>query len=123
MIYNYSDEEIINLHKKEANRHNILFDNFKLDNYLNLLRIKRNAFYYENEYRFFMVPQNQTKVADQYLGVPIAWDKVVDEIKIETINDEQSKNTFKDFLSANGITIQLSEFDLNKMDDTVVIEK
>lgn len=123
MIYNYSDDEIVNLHKKDTNRHDILFNNFKLDNYLNLLRIKRKAFDYENEYRFFIIPQNQATVTDQYLYVPVAWDKVVEEIKIEENNNEQTKDSFKNFLKTNAINIELQEFDLNKMDEKIVIEK
>lgn len=123
MIYDYSDSEIRKLHLKEYHRHDILFGKFQLDNYLNLLRIKRSAFYYENEYRFFVVPQNQMDVAENYMYIPIDWNNVIDEIKIEAKNSKETKITFKNFLFTNGINIQPYEFDLNKMDEKVVIEK
>ena len=123
MIYNYSDEEIATLHKKNANLHKILFYDFKLDNYLSLLRIKRNAFYYENEYRFFVVPQNQENVNGDYLYIPICWKDIVDEIKIESKNSKFIKDCFQNFLKSKGFDITLQEFDLYNMENNIVVEK
>lgn len=123
MIYFYSDEEINTIHQRGARRHDILFENFKLDNYLNLLRIKRQAFYYEGEYRFFVIPQEKNNVMEDYLYIPINWDKVIAEIKIESKVDDSIKKGLKSFLKTNNISANLQDFNLNKMEERIVIEK
>lgn len=116
MIYNYSDNEIMNIDNVDSKYYNLFFSNFKLDNYLSLLRIKRAAFYYENEYRFFVIPQNQDTVKEDHLDVPINWEGVIKEIKIESRNEDKIKRDFMVFLNNHGVTTPLQEFDLYKMD-------
>lgn len=65
--YKLSDYEIINLHKKKVGAkgketENEIYNSFigekssfKLENYLNLLLIKRDIFRYEHEFRYFLI--------------------------------------------------------------------
>ena len=59
--------------------HNTLFSNFDLESYLNLLLMKRDAFEYEHEIRYFIIP-NQEPVKNHCL-IPINWKNVVKEIR------------------------------------------
>ncbi len=123
MIYNYSDEEIINLHRKNAYHHNLLFKNFKLENYLCLLRIKRQAFYHENEYRFFVIPNYQKSINKDSILIPINWKNVIEDINIESRTSELVFEELCPILKAKNIIIQPKPFDLNKMKGNITIEK
>lgn len=81
MNYKLSEEQISSLHHKSSVIHDDFFHDFCISSYFNLLSIKRNAFYYENELRYFLVPQ-KTDV-NQKVDVSIEWSNVIEEIMID----------------------------------------
>lgn len=121
MKYDYSDNDISHLHEKNSKNFSSLFGDFELKNYLNLLRIKRKAFEYENEYRFFVVPQNQNSVTDEYIYVPIDWMDIVREISVESNAKEETKADVRKFIDSIGFKIQLNEFDLYRMEENIIV--
>lgn len=80
--YNHSDYHIDNLHQKGHPLYEQYFCEFSLKNYLNLLLIKRPAFKYEEEYRFFIIPNDQNDLKD-FIDVPINWKNVIKEIRVD----------------------------------------
>lgn len=81
MYYRYTDEIIDNLHKKESIYYSRFFKNFTLESYLTLLSLKRPAFAYEKEVRFFVIPNNQKNFKD-FEDIIIPWKELVNCISI-----------------------------------------
>lgn len=55
--YALTQKEIRNI-KNPSEYYDVLFDNFKEENYIAIMSLKRNAYKYENELRVFVVPKN-----------------------------------------------------------------
>ena len=86
------------LHNRNSIHYHKYFDSFSLECYLDLLLLKRNAFEHEKEMRIFIVPTNQknkektrrTRNGEFYKGktpqclyVPICWEHLVEEVRID----------------------------------------
>lgn len=84
MIYSLTDDEINNIHHYSSSNYKELFENFNLESYLTLLSIKRPAFSYENELRFFIIPQNQNDIKiKNELDINISWGDITTKISID----------------------------------------
>lgn len=88
-IIEYTPENIIlNLHKKRSKYYKTYFNSFNFDSFLRLLTLKRDAFSYEKEIRFFIIPstvnkRNISKKA-QYKDIKIKWDKIIQSARIDS---------------------------------------
>lgn len=89
MTVEYKDENFINnLHKKKHRCTSQYFSPFNLHNYLKLLCLKRDAYSYEKEVRYIIIPdleaksRNSSKKAE-YRDIPIAWEKVIMDVRID----------------------------------------
>ncbi len=73
--YNLKKAEIDNLYSTSSPHYQDFFQNFNEEQYIKIMSLKRNAFKYENEVRFFIIPRNPGKVNDNLhknvLNVPV----------------------------------------------------
>lgn len=109
--YAISDFQIDSLHQKSSPFYAQYFYDFKLDKYLKLLLIKRPAFKYEEEFRFFMIPDNQN-IENSHIDVPISWPTIIDEILIDEDCSDVEIEAFKAFCKKYGI----DEHKISKLD-------
>lgn len=84
----YADEEmIIHLHESRSKKHAQYFNTFDFYQFLNLLALKRDAYTYENEVRYFAIPQ---KPEERSLGkkachtdIKMDWSKVIKKVRVD----------------------------------------
>lgn len=78
---------IIDLHKKRKSYYKQYFGAFTLDAFLNLLSLKREAYTYEQELRFFIIPGNcasrNTYKKAQCKDVRINWKQVIIKVRVD----------------------------------------
>lgn len=77
---------LMHLHESGKTLHAQYFSGFSFDSFLDLLALKRNAYTYENEIRFFAVPQKPEtrnyKKAES-IDIPMQWDKVIKRLRVD----------------------------------------
>lgn len=84
----YMEEtKLIHIHEAASIRHIEYFGEFNFNLFLNLLALKRDAYTYENEVRYFAIPQTPEvrslgKKAT-YADLPMDWSKIVKRIRID----------------------------------------
>ncbi len=129
VCYDLKDKEIKELHRKSSKYHNDIVKDFGLHTYLSLLLIKRKAFDYENEFRFFIVDRTDYtgKGIDQnsakYLSIEITWSSVIDGILIDDNCTQNEEEQFKSLCRDYGINDRIiRRFRLYEMGDNVVME-
>lgn len=61
--YSLMKKDIDFLHLPSSSYYNEFFDNLDDKKYVRIMSLKRRAFNYENEYRIFIIPRNQDKIA------------------------------------------------------------
>ena len=81
MNYSLSDEEIKNLHTKTSPYYSELFENFDLSSYSTLLSIKRKAFSYEKELRYFLIPKGE-RWMDKEIFIELPLSHFITDVKI-----------------------------------------
>ena len=131
--YDYK-KNIDELHKKESRFFKPFFDNFTLDKYLSLLSLKRNAYDYEKEFRFFLVPNKNGNNSKMISIDNFPWIEAVSEIRYDSemsnkeISDlKDAYNTACDHAPSKGLSMKkdiskiIVPFDINKMEDTDII--
>lgn len=119
MDYSYTDKNIAKLHMHDEKFHSILFNSdFSLNNYLSLMLIKRQAFNYENEYRFFIIPNNG-KVKKHIYPI-INWANIISEIKVDKQCSDIELELFSDVCRKAGINVNISKFDLYTCPDSQI---
>lgn len=118
--YGIKAEHISILHKPKYLRdgkpcnvtgHDLLFNNFDLDSYLNLLLLKRSAFSYEQEVRYFAIPK--TEMSDSELYVDISWIDIIEEIRVSNSISVFEWDSLTNTLRNKGINIsKLIKYDI-----------
>lgn len=105
--YSYTDFIISTLQKRVNPYHDRFFSDFTLAKYLNVLLIKRQAFQYESETRFFII-KNDLSTHVELVDVPIDWSVVLKKILISSKCSKWEEKLFSDFVSARipGIKIE-----------------
>lgn len=83
----YDEKDIMGLHMPSSNYHKEFFEQFDFSSFINLLSIKRNAYSYENEIRFFIVEPDIKERGrsnnPSSLNVSINWEKIIKSIRID----------------------------------------
>lgn len=92
MDYRIEDVDLKELYKKGSKYHDIFFKDFSLLNYLSLMLLKRNAFSYEQETRFFVIPNN--KIVNEVLDIPISLKHIVNRIILGPNYTNKKMNEF-----------------------------
>lgn len=122
--YSLTDNQINRLHLPSSGYlyDSIFNNNFSFHNYLSLLLIKRQAFNYENEYRYFIVP-NDGKANDRIFPT-IPWSSMIVDVKVDKKCSNIEIEILSTYLKENGIEIEPTRFDLySNPDDKITIEK
>ena len=79
IYYGLKDDVINTLYKKSSDYYHVLFDDFNLKSFLNLMMIKRDAFSYEQEMRFLLNGDSLCNDED-FINVPIPWNLCLKKI-------------------------------------------
>ena len=85
----YKDEYfIMNIHETSNKNHAEYFGDFDLNLYLNLLALKRDAYTYENEVRYFAIEQSlesrsRGKMNPYHKDLKMRWDDVIKSIRVD----------------------------------------
>lgn len=82
MCYDLTDERIQSLPKKQSSLYGKYFKKFSLSSYLSLLSLKRQAFDYEEEIRYFLIPINQKSKVNGKMLIRIEWKELIEEVLI-----------------------------------------
>ena len=111
--YNLSDYEIDNLHLKKSPYYNEYFIKFDKTKFLNLLLIKRAAFKYEEEYRFFVIHESNN-VKNDFIDIEINWRDIIEEIKIDGKCSSVEIESFRLFCKNYNIDVDITPWDIHK---------
>lgn len=113
--YSLSDYDILHLHEKSNKYYQLFFSGkFELDNYLSLLLIKRDAFDYEKEFRYFMIPP--TPIRENKIYPEINWGKVIKDVEVDIHYPDSDFKLLKDFCDHEfGSSFRIHKIDLNSM--------
>ena len=103
MNYELTDEELNSIHLAKSPLHVSYFEDFSLQSYLTLLSLKRTAFYYEDELRYFIVPNN--RITDKTLFVNFQWKDVVTEIFVDEKTTDTELEIVTKYCKNSGIVI------------------
>lgn len=85
----YKDESfIMSIHETNNKHHAEYFGDFDLNSFLNLLALKREAYTYENEIRYFAIEQNpedrsRGKMNPYYRELQMRWNEVIKSIRVD----------------------------------------
>ena len=81
------DRFISELHKSDSVNHRSFFGDFNFNKFLDLLSLKRKAYEYENEIRYFVVKQDMEPIGDkgepEVEDLPMEWKNVISMIRID----------------------------------------
>lgn len=85
----YDEGYIENLHQSTNKNYPIYFKPFTRRNFISLLSLKRDAYEYEKEVRFFLIPKNlegqrsHGKQRCNYKDISIQWRKIIKSVRID----------------------------------------
>ena len=87
-FYGLYEKGILGLHDKASPWYNMFFKSFNVEKFIALHLLKRPAYAYEEEVRFFMVPQetqpiNTNARKAEKLSVDVPWTDLIKEIRID----------------------------------------
>lgn len=118
--YTLSDFRINHLHLVGHYGYNEVFNSdFNLNNYLSLLLLKRSAFNYENEFRYFIIPDNG--MANKQIFPTIEWSDIVVDVKVDRNCSEIEIEILTHYLNEHGVEIKPTKFDLYTNPDKKII--
>lgn len=107
-LYHKSSEYDNNMKIKHLKRlHEELFcGDFKIDNYLSLLLLKRDSFSYEKEYRFFLVPTRGDRL--KFVDVEIPVESVISGIMVSECCKKSYLNVFSEHCKKESISNKIA---------------
>lgn len=119
--YELDDYQINHLHFSNYEGYDKVFNSsFERRHYLSLLLLKRPAFYYENEFRYFIVPKNET--VNKQIFPTIRWADIVDQIKVDSACTEIELEILTKYLKEYDIDIEPEPLNLySNPDETIII--
>lgn len=88
VTYEY-DDYIEKLHHPTNINYHLYFDPFTRRSFISLLSLKRKAYEYEKEVRFFLIPKvlqgerSHGKQKSEYRDIPIGWAKLIKSVRID----------------------------------------
>lgn len=119
--YLFYDSIINKLHLKENNTYyNTFFIDFNLEKYLNLLLIKRQAFEYENELRYFFIKNRKT--TDNKIFISFENLDLIEEIWYDKDCSEFEIKLIKKVCHENNIKASINKFNLYEYDRNIKIK-
>ena len=124
MNYDLDEYEISHLHYKNSNSFLKIFNSyFSFKSYLSLLLLKRPAFSYENEYRYFIVPDKfDVNTSKDMIFPSIPWNTLISEVKVSRECTNTELDIIKSFLKVYDISLEPEKFDLyKKLEERITI--
>jgi len=119
--YLFYDSLIDTIHLKNNPHFLDYFGEFNLEKYLNLLLIKRQAFEYENELRYFILEDEKTN--NEYINVEFNVVELIDSIWFDEYCSEDEINLIRKICSENKLKITPKKFSLHdKLDRDKIIK-
>ena len=112
------DVYIENLHKPNNRNYHIYFQPFSRRNFISLLSLKRKAYEYEKEVRFFLIPKDPQdersygKQKSDYQDIPIEWAKLIKSARIDKHCSPAELKSLQQACFAAGINPKFSCGDL-----------
>ena len=79
---------ILNLHDRKKTEYQNYFNPFSINAFINLLSLKRDAYEYEDEVRFFAIPREKTFDRNRHkkasvIKLPVLWKNVIRRVRID----------------------------------------
>lgn len=123
MNYTLDDDEIKTLHKKKSPYYSELFDNFDLSSYLSLLTIKRKAFSYESELRFYLVSNDNQNRLNDYEDVDLPYSDLIKNVAIDGECTDIEKDILGSYCQRNNVDLSVKREKLYYCpNDNLIIE-
>lgn len=98
--YTLNDKEFRSLHLKSSPFHNLFFEDFNIIKYLNLLLIKRQAFEYEGEIRYFL-QKGQMDMRKKFVDIQIPWNYCLHKVVVPEKLSPALSSKIEDALKKN----------------------
>lgn len=98
--YKLNDSEILHIYQKGNKNYPYIFQDFSLENYLNLMLLKRPFYRYESEVRYFIHGEKLCFDKD-YLDVTIPWSLCLYSVKLPPNCSDDLKAKLKTALEYN----------------------
>jgi hypothetical protein len=119
--YDLQESHIANIHKPPMTGHHELFHKFDLYSYLSLLLLKRKAYSYEQEIRYFLVLQKNTEqnISNTYLDIAVFTTDIIEEIRFSPQLSVSNLSQILTIFKEDGWSIPLQPFKL----ENIIIEK
>ena len=115
-----SEWSIKNIHNPRKDSYRVFFEpNLTLEKYINLLLLKREAFSYEGERRFFRIPNDKCITNTD---VKIDWNTILEEIKLSADITELEKYLFEEVCKSRGIDLKVVKNNLNNHGKNIKIK-
>lgn len=122
----YMEKSDVNsLHRPdEKGKLNQIFSDFNFTKYLRLLKVKREAYKYEDEIRFFLIPRNG-KVNGDHLVIPIPaecpedvaktkrWGKIIEMLYLDPNSEDQELEDYRNYFLKTKLGLKADEFDIS----------
>lgn len=108
--YLFNDSIIKDMHLRGKYRYDDFFNNMNLDKYLNLLLIKRQAFEYEKEIRYFLI--NKSLLSESKFLVPFDVIELIESIWYDKDCSVDEIKKLNDTCRDNNIKVPIMKFDL-----------
>lgn len=108
------DGYIENLHKPDDSNYQLYFQPFSRRNFISLLSLKRKAYEYEKEVRFFLIPKDPQgershgKQKSDYQDIPIEWTKLIKSARIDKYCSPAELKSLQQACFAAGINPKFS---------------
>lgn len=119
MNYSHTDYIINQLHLSKSKYHALIFNkSFDLSSYLSLLLIKRQAFYYENEYRFFIIPKIENN--DKAIYPIINWSDIIEEINVDKQCSDIEIEILNHYCNEYKLNVISKKFNLYENPDSLI---
>ncbi len=108
------------------------FDNFNFTKYLRLLMLKRKAYHYEDEIRFFLIPRNGVEMKKRIIiPIPTKGDvsktinaeKIIDKIFLDPYSNDDEVDSYFQKLSGLNFCIPKEKFDISDLNESFSIIK
>ena len=107
---------IENLHKSSDKNYSVYFKPFTRRNFLTLLSLKRSAYEYEKEVRFFLIPKipngsrSQGKQKSDYKDISIKWNKLIKSVRIDKHCSMAEVKSLQQACFAAGINPEIKKY-------------
>ena len=113
----YVYESLLNdIHKPQSPRYAKYFKPFSIQNFVSLLTLKRDAYAYEKEVRFFLIPKNTSgnrsygKKKSDYVDIKLDWSKIIINVRVDKHCSDVELKSLQEACFAAGINPVIKKY-------------